>query len=614
MNIHRYFFGNITQSWMLLLLTMALTVLQTGCETTKKSFYESKPSNIVCKADEKKDPGKRIVVVEFTEDGRQEPSWEAKAALRQIKDFEAKIVLLYAHGWHNNADPDSINRKYADLNDLNGLLDQLRAARPKDKVLAIYLGWRGKSRTGLLHFFTLDTRRDVAGIIGRSDKLHTFLGDVAAGAKEQNASVVFAGHSLGAALMEKAAEAMICGKGEKPPFPATRLPHLFLLVNSAERTRVSDKSHDAITQTLQKRKETSSTTLLAPQVLAVGGQGDLANYFLQPISNVILHPIKFFDNLFHGYGPWAVSFTKQATTHLVVNTHQSQPTPSALVQQAHAPASEEANGQSPQEQADGQGKIKLEVSSFVRVEPNFWVPRHGHQYKWRIEPKPISVAARVPGYWGFKFPRALAKGHDDVYNEKFLAASLSWFSLGRENIKQKTTTDAAGKTVVPLPINLEGIIDELKKEVVRHPPPLTPEERELDVNKKSRETRSDLVMGAALRMPYNVKTFTLLLTELHDSSNNLGRMMDVANTPKDLRENVLLNYRANLFTILKRTYLSDVWNSKPQNKPLRDVLRRTLQMEGIQDALNECGNADSGKRETDRDLKEFKKRVCGQKA
>jgi len=512
----------------------------------------------------------RFLVAEFAEDGKPKVPLQLTTAVEQIKDFKPKTVLLYVHGWHNDSSPDcgedryeaNIKKKDKDMYDLDGVVHRMVEAK-MGKVLAIYVAWRGESLDGVLKWGTLTGRRRVARKIGESPELQKFLGDVAETGKQQGANVVFAGHSLGAALLEKTATLMI----EKTvPGKDQRLPHLFLLANSAELAFVSKEQIDRVNKSLIVKSQPENTRLLSPRILAVTSSKDLANMLLQPCNNYLLHPIATFYYIRHELFVNSMGFDRSTRSHDVRKTGEKQP-----------------NG--PVSDSDLKA-LQYKLSLAPTLDPAFWVPNQEHRLsKYRIVPKPDGE--RTPGFWNIKSPGSISLSHNDVYDDKFLAAGVSWFHMLNHNY--------AG-----LPDTLPEILAELKKELRAHPPgsPGYLDER--------RPYRTQWTMGAALRMPYNKTTFGLLLSELENSDSEIINELDTRLTGPSDYAAIVLSHRVHLFSILKYTHgAHDVWDSSPD---LLARLRTLMEKESLRDALARSGSAESGNsHESDRNLKNFYK-------
>ncbi len=504
----------------------------------------------------------RFLVAEFKEDGQPHLKAQLATAVQEIQSFSPRTVLLYVHGWHNDSSPDCGEAKSKDMRDLDGLVHRMVEAK-MGRVLAIYVAWRGESLDGLLKWVTLTGRRRTAREIGKSAELQKFLGDVAEAGKQKGANVVFAGHSLGAALLEKTAAAMI---KDTEPGKDQRLPHLFLLANSAEVAFVSKDQIKTVNESKLVTQQPTNTRLLAPRVLAVTSTQDTANRFLQPLNNYLLHPIATLSYLRYELFANTIGFDRSTRTHDVKKTGEVQP----------------ARPLSDPELSALQYKLSLQPT----LDPAFWVPNKQHRLsKYRIAPK--AEGPRTAGFWNIASPGSIAVGHNDVYGDKFLAAGVSWFRMLNHNYPD-------------LPDDLPAVLERLKRELREHPPgsPGYEEER--------RPYRTQWTMGAALRMPYNATTFDLLLDELENSDTHIINELDTKRTgPADYAA-MVRSHRVHLFSILKYTHSApEVWDAAPE---LLARLRALLEKEPLRDALARSGAAESGKSaETDKTLKAFYK-------
>ncbi|MDI1313797.1 hypothetical protein [Prosthecobacter sp.] len=504
----------------------------------------------------------RFFVAEFAQDGQPKVSQQLITAVEQIKEFNPKTVLLYIHGWHNDSSPDCGEAKKKDMNDLDGLVHRMVEAK-MGRVLAIYVAWRGESLDGLLKWGTLTGRRRVARKIGESPYLQNFLGDVAEAGKQQGSNVIFAGHSLGGVLLEKSATLMI---EKTKPGKEQRLPHLFLLANSAELSFVSKEQMDRVNKSEIVNCQPENTRLLAPRILAVTSSKDLANMFLQPLNNYLLHPFATLSYVRHELFVNSMGFDRSTRSHDVQKTVEQQP-------------------QRPVSDCDLKA-LQFKLSLAPTLDPAFWVPNKDHRLtKYRIVPRPDGV--RTPGFWNIKSPGSISLNHNDVYDDKFLAAGVSWFRMLNHNYAD-------------LPDTLPEMLAGLKKELRTHPPgsPGYKEDRRLH--------RTQWTMGAALRMPYNKTTFGLLLGELENSDAEIIDELDTARTgPADYAA-IVRSHRVHLFAILKYTYSAHaVWDSSPD---LLARLRALMEKEPLRDALARAGAAESGKDfESDKNLNSFYK-------
>ena len=528
-----------------------------GCsiqEETKKANnvvpmgpYHKKPgswdvSKWIHKSGERKGSNTKFMVAEFDENGDPMIQAQLDGALAAIKEFKPQALILYAHGWHNDSSC-RCEQKGGDMNDIDAMIDQManpKSATPGDRrpqdrrasirTMAIYVGWRGETKLGLARWFTLDDRRDAARSLGHKPKFKRFLGNVAAAGKESGANVVFVGHSLGAALMEKSASDMIC---EKKKDDDARLPHLFILVNSAEQSKMSEVEIEKINRSPLVQGDLMGTKLISPRVIAVTSLGDSADKLWNPLNTLIIKrepPVK------------TVGFDNLTRTHTL-------------------------------EKSDWQALTNSEEYDIYKaslkdhLDTAFWAPEsHRKQYeihktdgitKYRMIP--TGANARTPGFWNVQIPASLSSSHNDVYNQSIVSASINWLGVAKNRKK-----------------DLKDVLKDLEKELKACP-----------VGSPDFEghhpQRTQRVMGAATRMPYNKESIGLLLTELE-------------------RPEPATKYRVNLFAILRFSHDAvEAWT--PANL---DRLRLLMDDKSYRDALKASGGDEPGFwHKRDRNLKSF---------
>ncbi|MEX2581613.1 MAG: hypothetical protein WD342_21325 [Verrucomicrobiales bacterium] len=421
-----------------------------GSWNVKHLFHEEKA---------RRDPSKtRYQIAEFREDGQPWKSEQLSDAVKSIRSFRPRNVILYIHGWNNDASPRSA-KEGGDLYDVDKLIHTMQSVGA-GKTLAIYVAWRGKSKTGLGHVLTLTDRRDMARQLGKSRSLQDFLGQVASAGKGVGANTVFVGHSLGGVMMENAATDLIVSKR-----PESQMPHVFLLVNSAALSSVSKKNIDAINEAERVRKQVGGMGLLTPRVVSVTSVADSANEKLNPING----------KLFRGQaGHKSIGFDQSILTHKAYRTGSRIPID---------PDSGSA------------GREYFRLSMRPALDPVFWAltPDRRRVQKYRILPR--ANRSRSPGFWNVQIQETLSSGHNDVYNPRILAASASWLQIANPKLSQ-------------LPDTLPELLNRLEEALERS-------EADDRINAELSHERLQLVNGAALRMPYHDQSIRYLLEELH---------------------------------------------------------------------------------------------------
>jgi hypothetical protein len=130
------------------------------------------------------EPGYEIQIVQLDDYGSFWDSAYAEASLvkveaRSLSMTESTYVVVFIHGWHNNAAPDNENlRQFKSwLSKLSNELSQpaRRAARaeltgsPEYRLIGIYMAWRGRSLPGFLDYGTMWWRKSAAEKVGEGD-------------------------------------------------------------------------------------------------------------------------------------------------------------------------------------------------------------------------------------------------------------------------------------------------------------------------------------------------------------------------------------------------------------------------------------------------------------
>lgn len=103
----------------------------------------------------------------------------AKVETQSMSKTESTYVVVFIHGWHNNAAPDNDNlRQFGEwLGHLSGELSdpERQTARAEltgsrnFKLIGIYMGWRGRSLPGYLDYGTMWWRKSAAERVGDGD-------------------------------------------------------------------------------------------------------------------------------------------------------------------------------------------------------------------------------------------------------------------------------------------------------------------------------------------------------------------------------------------------------------------------------------------------------------
>jgi hypothetical protein len=154
-------------------------------------------------------PGYDEAYIEFNDQGRlfdPKPDWiQVQKTLDLIDRNKYKNIVLYVHGWNNNASEES-----ADVTRFRFALSYLsQKLEPNNDLLGVFIGWRGGTfKGGVLGPFTFLTywsRKEGAKLVGKGDLTEVIDTLVARTQAVQPGRRFYAvGHSFGARVLEQA--------------------------------------------------------------------------------------------------------------------------------------------------------------------------------------------------------------------------------------------------------------------------------------------------------------------------------------------------------------------------------------------------------------------------
>jgi hypothetical protein len=278
-------------------------------------------------------PGWELSFVEFNDRGEPWDSKQTDAAVDLIRQAKADnggaaVVLLYVHGWKNNAN-DATPPQTKDVEKFKVALDAVavtasRVAPPGrvPPLVGIYVGWRGGTLdTEPLKTITYWFRRPVARRVGRKGLLES-VGRIIDAAKppgDAQTKLILVGHSFGARVLENAVDGLDergvragrmlawqrslpeSTRGVSPPPPAD----LVVFVNAATQSTISGNTIDRLRAkgtvfygpggsvegckddpTGNHRPECRPL----PLYVALSSTGDVATRYVLPIANAVIPP------------------------------------------------------------------------------------------------------------------------------------------------------------------------------------------------------------------------------------------------------------------------------------------------------------------------------------
>lgn len=214
-----------------LLVLLVMCGSLTACVRQRQYRYVNIPGKPPAIEDHK---GYKVAFIEFKDNGDPHDPQEASEAEKLIRDERkgtntkwaaSSVVLIYVHGWKNNANQATPPKKKdvekfeETLEQISPLLPLLPDGRPTPLV-GVYIGWRGKSLElpDTLNWVSFWTRGIAAKRVG-GDPLTKILNKLVAAGKEGaalegvNPKVLIVGHSFGSRVLEQAEKRRSIQKG-----------------------------------------------------------------------------------------------------------------------------------------------------------------------------------------------------------------------------------------------------------------------------------------------------------------------------------------------------------------------------------------------------------------
>lgn len=193
------------------------------------------------------------------------------------------IVIVFVHGWKNNASEDSGN-----MWGFRRVLDEVASQQvePRPPVIGVYLGWPGAS-ANVGKFFTFWSRHRVAEAVAKGDitgvlekiLIHTKGPDF-----DGPSYAVLVGHSFGGLIMEQAAINILTDFLDKVNLPekgGERLPPADLMVVLNE-AGAADQARPFLVRLLKEKIEFTKDGEPHPLLLSLTSAGDLATKLAFP--------------------------------------------------------------------------------------------------------------------------------------------------------------------------------------------------------------------------------------------------------------------------------------------------------------------------------------------
>lgn len=149
-----------------------------------------------------------LFYLEYDEKGHKfEKNRQLDIIKRAISNSDKPIYLVvYVHGWHNNASIDIKNRSL-DTTGFPYMLARRNFQNPNMNVIGVYIGWRGeKYKYSPAKIFSVQDRAHIADVIGNEGELHKDIVTLVENVQNSTHSgySLIIGHSFGGRILSRA--------------------------------------------------------------------------------------------------------------------------------------------------------------------------------------------------------------------------------------------------------------------------------------------------------------------------------------------------------------------------------------------------------------------------
>ena len=128
----------------LLLTSSAIVALIGGCATRNSAYQDPATGRVTLAARDKSSdnqPYRNLRAIEFDEQGDLFDRRQRSSALSMIRSAKDPLLIVFIHGWHNNAAPDcqnlqSFNRLLINLTNICSLLTEGQNGKLSESISA----------------------------------------------------------------------------------------------------------------------------------------------------------------------------------------------------------------------------------------------------------------------------------------------------------------------------------------------------------------------------------------------------------------------------------------------------------------------------------------------
>ena len=308
---------------------LGLVVTLTGCVSAQ--MY--RPESVLEKDDY------TLTFIEFDDQGEPWAPAQLERTIQVIdgahSEGKRSVVLLFVHGWHNDASNREDRKRDNNVEGFQRLLDTTRQLMnranegPEDVALiGVYLSWRGRSTdVGLLKPLTFYSRRGAGQRAASVSTTEAILRVMSAAKKNPLSTGIVIGHSFGGMIVELALTQAVVGyslvdEAEIPPSA-----DMLILVNPASQSMQAKNMVGMLKRNRLRfyREDEEGTRREAPLIASVTSTGDTATGNLYPLAL----SMKAWSKKFREYEPTDCSpaltqksfYTKTAGHNRILHSH-----------------------------------------------------------------------------------------------------------------------------------------------------------------------------------------------------------------------------------------------------------------------------------------------------
>ena len=242
--------------------------------------------------------GYTLTFIEFDDQGEPWAPAQLERTIQVIDEAHSEgkrsVVLLFVHGWHNDASTREDRKRDNNVEGFQRLLTTARQLidradeSPEDVALiGVYLSWRGRSTdVGLLKPLTFYSRRGAGQRAASVSTTEAILRVMSAAKKNPLSTGITIGHSFGGMIVELALTQAVVGytlvdKEEIPPSA-----DMVILVNPASQSMQAKNMVGMLKRNRLKfyREDEAGERREAPLIVSVTSTADTATGTLYPLA------------------------------------------------------------------------------------------------------------------------------------------------------------------------------------------------------------------------------------------------------------------------------------------------------------------------------------------